>query len=722
MTGDRTQRFYVLRFIQYIKVNYLMLFFRKIQFFCRRVFSLLLRLRQSLNNNGFKQTVFISVRALKGVIRKITMTLSDKKKAKERHEDAFASICKTVTETGLNLNARQCKILSSMYLHEYYVAQVGVEDCVSPGEGVRHFLQHGLGQGFSPSPLFNQQLYLEKAGLCRDEMSGPVFLHWLRFGVEKQIAPSCLIDAEFLIDKYHIALDEKCWVFEFYITDGVLRNLAPNQYFDPDWYRLQHDAADSQLPSFYHYLSVGYKHGWRPSRLFPSFARTECAQMSTSPLEQVMTECDFAQLRTRTSASPVLLDQIQKAHKIESKIKLPSVKTVQRLNIHPYSHPCFPAVKSLRQSLEGRQFSSIVLIPHCRYGGSALVAGELCHSLLRCFTGENVLLVRTDNDDFMRPDWFPENLEIVNLLDFGCDLQDEYRQKILLDLLIGLRPKRIFNVHSRLGWQVFQEFGDRLSQWSSLYGYTFCYDVNMLGAKVGYPIKYVPNCIEYMEKLFVDNSFVKSDMAIIHNWTEKQDSKVEVLWTPHQGEPTCESTASLEISDNGKKNIFWAGRFDRQKRFDLVVKLAKDNPQWEFWVWGAAMLGDDKVTNNLPSNLHLNGLFNAYSEIPFEQCDVWLYTSQWDGVPTILIELGLREVPIVAAKIWGTADLIQEHTAWPVTNVTETKGYQAQLEQALSNPEEKLQKSKRLKSLILEQHSRKKYDESLVLSLSAGEG
>ena len=128
------------------------------------------------------------------------------------------------------------------------------------------------------------------------------------------------------------------------------------------------------------------------------------------------------------------------------------------------------------------------------------------------------------------------------------------------------------------------------------------------------------------------------------------------------------------------------------------------------------MLGGD-VDRVLPNNIHLNGLFEKYSEIPFEQCDVWLYTSQWDGVPTILIELGLREVSLVASKVWGTVDLISDETAWPVSDVSSVKGYQQKLELALSNKDESQVKSKKLKSLVLEQHSQEQYDRSLSLSL-----
>ena len=120
--------------------------------------------------------------------------------------------------------------------------------------------------------------------------------------------------------------------------------------------------------------------------------------------------------------------------------------------------------------------------------------------------------------------------------------------KILLDLLIGLKPRRIFNVHSRLAWEVFANYADRLKRWSSLYGYTFCYDLNAVGMKVGYPINYVPRSIEHLKTLFVDNSYLKFDLVKENGWSESLKSKISVLYTPYQSHPNGkESKIELEL-------------------------------------------------------------------------------------------------------------------------------------------------------------------------------
>ena len=105
--------------------------------------------------------------------------------------------------------------------------------------------------------------------------------------------------------------------------------------------------------------------------------------------------------------------------------------------------------------------------------------------------------------------------------------------------------------------------------------------------------------------------------------------------------PTPEIVMVDEQLRNSSKRerpcIIWAGRFDRQKRFDLLVEIARLMPDVNFRSWGKAVLDLSPDMSNLPENLQVNGPFVTYDDLPLEDCDGWLYTSAWDGMPTILI-------------------------------------------------------------------------------------
>lgn len=584
-----------------------------------------------------------------------------------------------------------------------------------------HFLQEGSDLGLSPGPLFSKD-YVNAQLVFEEEEPISDFKGWVRSCIGRDILPTPLFNPRFYLSA-RPSLDGKSdlFLFQHYLRDSLYRDASPHVLFEPLWYKNHHKLVLADYPSVYHYLVEGSYLGWRPSALFPAFSRKFSADLGMSTLEYVLERTEVESVSAKIDADAEYRDLIEKVGIHEPKIYSP--KGFRRINIPPYNTPLYPAIEEVRTGLPKKQYQSIVLIPHCRIGGAALVAGVLCQSLVKLYPKENLLLVRTDNDDFMRPDWFPENIDVVNMLDYCPDLPDVFRKKVLLDMLIGLKPSRIINAHSRLGWIVFSEYGDRLSHWTNLYAYTFCYDVDALGRKVGYPVKYVPETLKYLNGLFVDNQFLKDDLIDNNKFTEEQKSVINVLKTPHSDvQNTTENIKSWKLNKNlapdRRAKVLWAGRFDRQKRFDLVIKLAKELPNIDFLVWGKAMLGEELDERLLPQNIQLNGLFQSIDELPLDDCDCWLYTSQWDGIPTILIELGLRQVPIVASAVWGVNDLIQEGTGWPVKDFLNLEGYKNGVEHFIQNPEVAEARGKALKKLVIEKHSTDQFETNLARVIS----
>ena len=139
--------------------------------------------------------------------------------------------------------------------------------------------------------------------------------------------------------------------------------------------------------------------------------------------------------------------------------------------------------------------------------------------------------------------------------------------------------------------------------------------------------------------------------------------------------------------------MLWAGRLDRQKRFDLVAAIARAMPDVDFSCWGKAVLDAPPDLSGLPRNLKINEPFASYAELPLEAADGWLYTSAWDGLPTILIELGALGVPIVASAVGGVPELIDGETGWPVPGDGGAQDYVRALREMIDNPKSRIAKA-----------------------------
>jgi glycosyltransferase involved in cell wall biosynthesis len=62
----------------------------------------------------------------------------------------------------------------------------------------------------------------------------------------------------------------------------------------------------------------------------------------------------------------------------------------------------------------------------------------------------------------------------------------------------------------------------------------------------------------------------------------------------------------------------------------------------------------------------MQGTFADWDELPLRASDAWLYTAAWDGLPTVLIEIGGLGLPVVASAVGGVPDLVTPETGWPV--------------------------------------------------------
>ncbi len=626
------------------------------------------------------------------------------------------------SKSGVLQRVRQhVSFLAALFVPIHYQRIAGLKEKSDPFDAFMHFLEEGLPSNLMPTPLFNEEIYREMArakGVSNFDTEPSLFIHWLVYGVPNRVVPTLLFDENYYRIKIPEVVKNDVWGFEHFVYKGIRNSGSPHYKFESNWYRKTHDLDESEVQTFYHYLLVGDHQGFRPSKQFgyPDDMYVMSKQ-THSRLEQLLNSQRADRLAKRLNTEP-FSEAIQRAESLQPKIIKPL--GYRRINIPPYVKAEYPVVKRVRKSLRHNKYENIVCIPHCRMGGAALIAGALCKALRRTLPDEKLLLIRTELSVFLRPKWFPEDMESMDLVDLCGDLEGQERWKILLDVLIGTTPKRIFNVNSRLAWDVFVQYGDQLNLWSKLYAYMFCYDYNKDGKRVGYPVEFFDSTFSNLHRLIADNQYLIEDLACRHRLPKESKQKLVTLWTPFDAKPDCSIHAKDVLEgkmSHDKWRAFWSGRMDRQKRFDLVIELAKEMPKLEIWVWGQAVLDESPDLNNLPPNVSYRGVYEEFEELPMEQCDFWLYTSEWDGLPTVLVELGIRGVSTVSSLVGGIGGLINEQTAWPVVDALSVKAYENTIKTLMRSPSEAIKRAENFQKLTQEQHDPSRYEADLAAAL-----
>lgn len=357
-------------------------------------------------------------------------------------------------------------------------------------------------------------------------------------------------------------------------------------------------------------------------------------------------------------------------------------------------------------------FDTVLMVPFGKLGGADLVAGVLARTVSQF---GSALILRTDGSDWDRPDWYPK--EVMSIDISGALANSTKRSSTLYALMEILEPKRIYNVNSRACFEMFAHYGSQLATRSELYAYYFCADRSDQGVEVGYPVWYFANIFPYLTAALIDTKTLADTLSKRFLLPDNLKQKIRVVYTPALTALQLPPAAALQIASKPSRErprFLWAGRLDKQKRFDLLLEIAKLMPDADFECWGKAVLDAPPNTKNLPRNVTLHPPFTNYEELPLANSDGWIYTAAWDGLPTILIECAALGMPIVASAVGGVPELIDEETGWPVNSPNDPNAYVTALRDMLNDDGRRLRKVAALQNRIRTCHSQQSYADQLI--------
>ncbi len=351
-----------------------------------------------------------------------------------------------------------------------------------------------------------------------------------------------------------------------------------------------------------------------------------------------------------------LMDEWRAIHAIDPEV-FPESSVLRRIETYrvPVARSAEHYVELCR--LYGDGVSHVVLVPWLKRGGADLETLNYIDALRRYRLGDGVVVIATENTDSPWANRLPEN---VRLIDFGrmcVRLSAREQERLLARLLLQMAPPVVHNVNSDLGYRVFVKHGSALKQISNLYANVFCQDVTDEGKSVGYAFSYLSECFDHLKAVGSDNQTFLNELQKIYAFDPE---KLFVHYQPMASGRRPEPSGMLARKDG--LDILWAGRLDRQKRPDILERIAvacQELP-FTFHVYGTSLLDREISIGRLKrlKNVTYHGAFDGLSSLPTERFDLYLYTSQWDGLPNVLLEAISAGLPIVASHVGGVGELI----------------------------------------------------------------
>lgn len=358
-------------------------------------------------------------------------------------------------------------------------------------------------------------------------------------------------------------------------------------------------------------------------------------------------------------------------------------------NTSRYRHYAIPAIvrpgelyRALVAELAEPGYSHVMVLPWLVRGGADRGALYHLRAWVEKVPANEILVILTEPVD---SPWIEQVPAGVKVLQFGRlvgGMGLDTQVQLLTRLLVQLQPAVIHNINSRVAWHALSRYGLALRQRSRWFASLFCDDQDENGVPVGYARTYLRSCYPHLCRVFSDNAVYPA------RWTAElgiPGSLFAVVRFPYD-RPIVQKEDPFELP--GHPRVLWAGRFHRQKRPDILLAVALAMPDVLFDVHGASELGASHPAIGqlrLQPNVIMHGPFARFEDIVRPDHAAYLFTTSWEGLPTILLDAAAAGLPVVAPAVGGISDIVDRSVL--VADPDDVEGYVKQLRALVTDSE-----------------------------------
>jgi glycosyltransferase involved in cell wall biosynthesis len=353
-----------------------------------------------------------------------------------------------------------------------------------------------------------------------------------------------------------------------------------------------------------------------------------------------------------------LLDRLDEANKVEA--ELISDPGIVKKFVH-YQLPPISRASAVYYDIctrVGGYYDHIVLAPWLKTGGSDLVTVNYVNTLLRENHTSKILVILTENTS---SEWLSKLHERAIVLPFGNlykDLSKEQMQKMICRIVLQFNCKHLHLINSKLGFDAIASYGRLMRKYTDIYPHAYCYVIDDQDNYTGYAFKEINSIYPYATYILTENKYIISFLVEKYGY---DPAKFKCIYQPVKH---IEEKAKPIVA--GKKlRIMWAGRFDKQKRPHLLVKIARRlyelDKDIEIHVFGKKLLDNyfsEKEFSGL-KNVVQRGPYSDWGQLNAADFDVFLYTSIYDGMPNVVLEALSSGMVVVSPRQGGLPEVIE---------------------------------------------------------------
>ena len=157
------------------------------------------------------------------------------------------------------------------------------------------------------------------------------------------------------------------------------------------------------------------------------------------------------------------------------------------------------------------------------------------------------------------------------------------------------------------------------------------------------------------DQLITVGEVVKSDLDRKGIYGKNKTISIPPAITPLKLQSKSSALKRYGVKDKNRVRVLWLARVTGVKNPQRVIEISKRLPEIDFYLAGGGDLLE-VVKKQAPKNLKVLGWQDAKSILPI--ADIFLSTSENEGMPIALIEAQLAAIPVVATNVGSVPEVV----------------------------------------------------------------
>ena len=288
------------------------------------------------------------------------------------------------------------------------------------------------------------------------------------------------------------------------------------------------------------------------------------------------------------------------------------------------------------------------------------------------------------------------------------------RIKVLADLLVQYGPALTHTINAEIVLDLLDLYGATVRRRTNVFLSTFSVVKSHHGEVYAPFVTRSEDILDNVAGVITDNH------AVIERLHDLGGLDREKFHVHHQPAPALD-VARRDVVSSATK-FLWAGRFDQEKRLDVVADIAArlraTGSPAVIHVYGTTVL-DNADTAGLLDRLRASGVvvhppYDGFTSLPLDEFAGVLLTSDMEGVPIILLEAAAAGLALVAPQVGGVPEVVRPETGWPVSRTEAIDEYVTAIGSILTDREEALVRIKAAWAMIDDEFSQAGFDRRLL--------